>query len=173
MCRFIFLLGLGLAAGELVLMLRTAEAIGGLETFGLIILTAAIGLRYARFETASLPMRLQKQQVGMTQAALEAALLSFGAFALLVPGFITDGIGILCLFPPTRTLLAYFVYRKVQNQVQNGPTHDLFNQSTLHPFDGFDGASQGPTPGFQHTHPNEDIIVVQKKSDPEDGGPQS
>ncbi|MEE2756197.1 MAG: FxsA family protein [Myxococcota bacterium] len=164
MCRFVLLVGLGLAAGELVLMLRTAEAIGGLETFCLIILTAAVGLRYARFETASLPMRLQKQKVGITQAALEAALLSFGAFALLIPGFITDGIGILCLFPPTRTLIAYFVYRKVQKRVQYGPTNDLFGQSGVYPFDGFDQNSNEPSTGYQQHTPDDDVIVVQKKS---------
>ena len=173
MCRFVLLLGLGLAAGELVLMLRTAEAIGGLETFGLIILSAAIGLRYARFETASLPMRLQKQQVGVTQAALEAALLSFGAFALLVPGFITDGIGVLCLFPPTRTLLAYVVYRRVQNQVRNGPNPDLFNQSTINPFDGVDPGRHRRGAESQQGPLNDDIIVVQKKSTQDDGEPEA
>ncbi|MBV72185.1 MAG: hypothetical protein CMH52_12730 [Myxococcales bacterium] len=173
MCRFVLLLGLGLAALELVLMLRTAEAIGGLETFGLIILSAAIGLRYARFETASLPMRLQKQQVGVTQAALEAALLSLGAFALLIPGFITDGIGVLCLFPPTRTLLAYFVYRRVQTRVRNGPNPDLFHQPTLNPLDGLDPGGHRRGAESQQSHLNDEIIVVQKKSNQEDDKPEA
>ena len=163
MCRFVFLLGIGLAAGELVLMLRAAESIGGLETFSLIILTAAVGLRYARFETASLPMRLQKQQVGTTQAALEAALLSLGAFALLVPGFITDAFGILCLIPPTRTLIAYFIYRRIQNQMQHIPANEIFARTSGHPFSDYKSGSDSDPVSGRRDNNNGDIIVVQKK----------
>ena len=117
MCRLIFIGFLCLSVAELMILLRTAESIGGFNTFGLIILTAAIGLRYARFESASLPLRMQRQQVTPTRVAVDATLLSLGAFALLLPGFITDVFGLFCLIPLTRSLLAKRLFRQLQDRV--------------------------------------------------------
>ena len=129
MCRLIFIGFLGLSIAELMILLRTAESIGGFNTFGLIILTAAVGLRYARFESASLPLRMQRQQVTPTRVAVDATLLSLGAFALLLPGFITDVFGLLCLIPLTRSILAKRLFHQFENRIHahgqdiNPPSH--------------------------------------------------
>ncbi|MGC6417547.1 MAG: FxsA family protein [Bradymonadia bacterium] len=117
MCRLIFIGFLGLSIAELMILLRTAESIGGFNTFGLTILTAAVGLRYARFESASLPLRIQRQQVTPTRVAVDATLLSLGAFALLLPGFITDVFGLFCLIPLTRSILAKRLFHQLQDRI--------------------------------------------------------
>ena len=106
MCRFIFILLILIPAVELGLLIKVGGYIGSLQTIGLVVLTAAIGLRVFGWQGASMPMRLQRGEIEPTDAVLEGTILSIGAIALLIPGFVTDVLGALCLIPPLRRLVA-------------------------------------------------------------------
>ena len=161
MCRFIFIGFVGLSVAELLILLRTAEAIGGLNTFGLIFLTAAVGLRYARFESASLPLRMQRNQVTPTRVAVDATLLSLGAFALLLPGFMTDAFGLFCLIPWTRHLLAKRLFHQLESRIH------VHGQSvgSPRPFDGVHivTPSSSVTGATNAADETDDVIVVKAR----------
>ena len=48
---------------------------------------------------------------------LDGALVLFGGVLLIIPGFISDALGLLALFPPTRALLRRPLARNLQSRL--------------------------------------------------------
>ena len=93
---------------EIFLLIQVGGMIGAPWTILLVVLTAVIGLRLLKIQGVSTLARAQnKMQTGQmpAQEMLEGmGLVVAGAF-LLTPGFFTDTVGFLLLFPPTRAWL--------------------------------------------------------------------
>jgi UPF0716 protein FxsA len=163
MCRFILLLILLIPVVEIYCLLEVGEQIGGWETLSLVIVTAAIGLRYVQFQGASMPMRLQRGEIEPTQAAIEGTVLSVGALALLIPGFITDALGVVCLLPWTRRIIANnLLTRMARKMKENLDAVQSGLHSGMHPgMDPFRGTATGP-------YADDDVIVVKRRESPPD-----
>lgn len=101
---------------EVYLLIQVGAVIGAPWTVLLVVLTAVIGIRLLKIQGLSTLMRAQrKMQVGQTPAVemLEGVgLILAGAF-LLTPGFFTDALGFLLLFPPTRVWIVGKVVSKM------------------------------------------------------------
>lgn len=101
---------------EVYLLIQVGAVIGAPWTVLLVVLTAVIGIRLLKIQGLSTLMRAQrKMQVGQTPAVemLEGVgLILAGAF-LLTPGFFTDALGFLLLFPPTRVWIVSKVVSKM------------------------------------------------------------
>jgi len=101
---------------EVYLLIQVGAVIGAPWTVLLVVLTAVIGIRLLKIQGLSTLMRAQrKMQVGQTPAVemLEGVgLILAGAF-LLTPGFFTDALGFLLLFPPTRVWMVGKVVSKM------------------------------------------------------------
>ena len=73
-----------------------------------VFITAIIGVVYVRYEgfntLRSGISQLIKNQMPMYEI-ISGAALAFAAFLLILPGFLTDIVGFLLIFPPTRKLL--------------------------------------------------------------------
>ena len=94
---------------EIFLLLEVSDSIGGLWTIALVVLTAFIGLRLLKLQGLSTLTRFQgRLQQGQipAQEIVEGLMIAFSGALLLTPGFITDAIGFLCLFPPLRASVA-------------------------------------------------------------------
>lgn len=92
---------------ELYVIIKLSEAIGFLWVLLLLIVSWPIGWRLIRHEGRAALRRLREALIAgraPTNAVLDGALVLVGAILLLVPGFITDAIGLLLLLPPTRAL---------------------------------------------------------------------
>lgn len=90
---------------EIWLLFKIGAQIGALPTIALVLLTAMLGLRLLRQQGMQTYVRLQqKMQQGQppAQEMLEALALAIGGALLLTPGFVTDGLGLMCLLPYTR-----------------------------------------------------------------------
>ena len=104
-----FLLAIiGIPALEIYLFIKVGSQIGALNTVLLIFLTAFFCIYYAKHEG------FNNLKSGMTQMVknelpvyeiISGAALAFAAFLLILPGFATDLIGLLIIFPPTRKLI--------------------------------------------------------------------
>ena len=113
---------------EIYLFIKVGSYIGALNTIMLIITTAIIGVIYARYEgfntLKSGMSELIKNKIPLYEI-ISGAALAFAAILLILPGFATDIIGLLLIFPPTRK----FLFRNVNNkyQKQNDSKEDFIN----------------------------------------------
>lgn len=93
---------------ELYVLIEVGSDIGALPTILLSIFTAALGGWLVRHQGLSVLFRVQRMlDAGEMPAVelIEGALLLVTGLLLLLPGFITDGLGFLVLIPPVRRLL--------------------------------------------------------------------
>ncbi len=93
---------------EIYLFIKIGSQIGALNTISLIFITAVIGIIYARYEGLNTLKSGFSQIVKNEIPAYEiisGAAIAFAALLLIIPGFATDIIGFLLIFPLTRKLL--------------------------------------------------------------------
>ena len=94
---------------EIYLLIQVGQVIGAGWTVLLVVLTAVIGVWLLKIQGLSTltraQRRLQENELPAREIVEGMALVVAGAF-LLTPGFFTDTIGFLLLFPPTRIWLA-------------------------------------------------------------------
>ena len=104
---------------EIYLFIEIGGKIGALYTISLIFLTAIIGIYYARYEgfntLKSGMSQLMKNELPVYEIVSGAAL-AFAAILLIIPGFATDLIGFLMIFPPTRKLMLINFSSKISNE---------------------------------------------------------
>ena len=95
-------------AVEIYFFIKIGAFIGAFNTILLIFITAFIGIYYARAEGLNTLnegiKKIIKEQLPIYEL-LSGALIAIGAIFLIIPGFATDLIGFLIIFPPTRKLL--------------------------------------------------------------------
>ena len=113
---------------EIYLFIKVGLYIGAFNTILLILLTAIIGIMYVRYEgfntLRSGMSQLIKNQIPVYEI-ISGAALAFAALLLILPGFATDLIGLLLIFPPTRKLF----FKKVSNNYsdKNNKKQDFIN----------------------------------------------
>ena len=93
---------------EIYLFIKIGTFIGALNTVLLIFLTAFIGFYYARAEGLNTLNQGLKKMIKNEMPAYElisGALIAIGAIFLIIPGFATDLLGFLIIFPPTRKMI--------------------------------------------------------------------
>ena len=93
---------------EIYLFIKIGSEIGALNTISLIFITAIIGIMYARFEGLNTLRSGFSQLVKNEMPAYEiisGAAIAFAALLLILPGFATDFVGFLIVFPVTRKLI--------------------------------------------------------------------
>ncbi len=99
---------LGIPLIEIYLFIKVGSEIGALNTILLILTTAVIGIWYARYEgfntLRSGMSQLVKNELPLYEIVSGAAI-AFAAILLILPGFATDIIGILLVFPVTRKII--------------------------------------------------------------------
>ena len=93
---------------EIFLFIKIGGQIGAFNTISLIFITAIIGVFYARYEGLNTLRTGLNQLIKNELPAYEmisGAAIAFAAILLIIPGFATDLIGFLLIFPITRKLL--------------------------------------------------------------------
>ena len=113
---------------EIYLFIKIGASVGAFNTILLIIITAFIGIMYARYEgfntLKSGVSQLINNQLPIYEIVSGAAL-AFAALLLILPGFATDTVGLLLIFPPTRKLMFKKVTTKYSSQ--NKKKQDFIN----------------------------------------------
>ena len=112
---------------EIYLFIKVGSQVGALNTILLIFITAFFGIIYARYEgfnTLRSGMSQIKKNELPVYEIISGAALAFAALLLILPGFATDLLGLLIVFPPTRKL----IFRKVSiKQTSNNKKSDYIN----------------------------------------------
>ena len=104
----VLLIIIGFPILEIAVMIKIGKVVGILNTILLIFFTAIVGIYYARAEGLN---TIRSGMVNLYQNKLplyemiSGASIAIAAMLLIVPGFISDTIGFLLLFPLTRKLI--------------------------------------------------------------------
>ena len=105
---------------EIYLFIKIGSQIGAFTTISLIFVTAVVGVFYARYEglntLRSGVSRLYKNQIPMFEL-MSGAALAVGALLLIIPGFATDLLGFLIIFPLTRKIIFNLSAKNKKNEV--------------------------------------------------------
>ena len=92
---------------EIYLFIKIGSQIGAINTISLILITAVLGVFYARYEGFNTLKAGMKQLINNEVPIYEiisGAALALAAFLLILPGFATDFFGLLLIFPITRKI---------------------------------------------------------------------
>jgi UPF0716 protein FxsA len=106
---------------EIYLFIKIGSQIGAFYTISLIFITAIIGLLYARYEGTNTLRSGFTQLVKNELPAYEiisGAAIAFAAILLILPGFATDTLGFLIIFPLTRKLFFGKFIKKYKKETQ-------------------------------------------------------
>lgn len=104
----VLLIIIGFPILEIALMIKIGKIVGILNTILLIFFTAVVGIYYARIEglnTIKSGMINLYQNKHPFYEMISGASIAIAAMLLILPGFISDTIGFLLLFPFTRKFI--------------------------------------------------------------------
>tara|TARA_A100001011_G_scaffold205788_1_gene213936 strand:+ start:24 stop:443 length:420 start_codon:yes stop_codon:yes gene_type:complete len=100
---------------EIYLLIKIGSEIGAITTILLIFITAILGIYYAKYEglnTLRSGFNQLKRNETPTYEVLSGAAIAFAAVLLIIPGFATDLIGFLLIFPLTRKFIFNGLFKK-------------------------------------------------------------
>ena len=119
---------------EIYLFIKVGSQIGAFNTISLIIITAVIGLYYAKYEglntLRSAVSQLVKNEIPINEI-ISGAALAVAALLMILPGFLTDVIGLTIIFPWTRKIFLKKITIKKNNNNKNfieGEYEDIDDQ---------------------------------------------
>ena len=105
---------------EIYLFIKIGSQIGAFTTISLIFVTAIIGVYYARYEglntLKSGVTQLYKNQMPLFEL-MSGAALAVAALLLILPGFATDLLGFLIIFPLTRKIFFQLLSKKTKSEM--------------------------------------------------------
>ena len=106
---------------EIYLFIKIGGQIGAFNTISLIFITAIIGIIYARYEGLN-TLRSGFSQLIRNEAPIyeiiSGAAIAFAALLLIIPGFATDLLGFLLIFPLTRKLFFGKMINKLKSETK-------------------------------------------------------
>ena len=103
---------------EIYLLIKIGGQIGALTTIILIFTTAVIGIYYAKYEGLNIlksGFEQLRRNVTPTYEMISGAAIAFGALLLIIPGFATDTLGFLIIFPISRKLILNVFFKTQMN----------------------------------------------------------
>ena len=106
---------------EIYLFIKIGGQIGAFNTISLIFITAIIGVIYARYEGLNTLRSGFSQLIKKETPTFEivsGAAIAFAALLLIIPGFLTDILGFILIFPLTRKLLFNKFSKKFNNETK-------------------------------------------------------
>ncbi|QYJ78417.1 FxsA family protein [Shewanella acanthi] len=177
MFLILFLIFVLIPVVELSVLIRVGEMFGAWTTVGLVLFTAIVGVSLVRSQGLSTLMQVQQKMArgeAPGQEIVEGMMLAMAGVLLVIPGFVTDFIGLLLLTPLTRRPIAAVVFKRMQLKVVsgfnggfNGGMHGGFGQSPFNqdPFNKRPFDQQGNGNVFEGD--------FEHKSDPSDKRPES
>ena len=125
---------------EIFLFIKIGSQIGAITTILLIFTTAIIGVYYAKYEglnTLKSGFTQISKNIAPTYEMISGAAIAFAALLLIIPGFATDILGFLILFPVSRNFFLkkfFYKFKKQENKTEknnfiDGEFEDIENDN--------------------------------------------
>ena len=104
---------------EIYLLIKIGSQIGAITTIILIFTTAIVGVYYAKYEGLNTLksgfIQLSKNETP-TYEVLSGAAIAFSALLLIIPGFATDVLGFLLIFPISRKFIFTLFSKRIEKK---------------------------------------------------------
>src|SRR6056300_1402575 len=104
---------------EIFLFIKIGSEIGAIITILLIFTTAIVGVYYAKYEGLN-TLRSGFTQISKNKAPtyemISGAAIAFAALLLIIPGFATDILGFLLIFPISRNFFFGILSKKFKHK---------------------------------------------------------
>ncbi len=121
---------------EIYIIISVGSLLGGLMTIFLVVFSSVLGYLLIKYQTGNTLSSVQKSlmqgQIPKVPV-IEAGIVMFGGVLLMIPGFITDVMGLLTLVPPIRKVMAARilnqVIQKMGNAINTASTQSNFEQN--------------------------------------------
>ena len=134
-----FLIFVALPLAEIYALIKVGSWLGVFPTIALLLLVSAVGAALVKREGLRVLRRMQEQVVAGNMPSneiLDGVCLLLAGLLLVVPGFVTDVVGLLLLLPPFRLLLRSGLKRRNSRKIRvvatysgrivnNGQVHDV------------------------------------------------
>jgi UPF0716 protein FxsA len=129
---------------EIWLLITVADAAGGLVVLALLVAGLVLGAMAVKRGGRSAWRSLTAAAGGTSPSATDmetaeaktksAALAMLGGLLLIIPGLVSDAVGLLCLFPPTRALLGKAFGRVLERPrgYESGSLGDVLSRARTH-----------------------------------------
>ena len=107
---------------ELALLIKIGSVIGTLNTIIIVILTAIVGAYMVKLEGIAVMYRIQENMQQGTFPAEElinGMMILMAGVLLLTPGFFTDVIGFLMVFPVSRGVIKRIAGRYIKKRISS------------------------------------------------------
>ncbi len=133
----LFLLFTIVPAVELALLIEVGGNIGAANTILIIILTGVLGAYMARLQGFIILSKIQnnlKQGIMPNSELMDGLMVLVGGIVLLTPGFITDALGFVLLFPLTRSIIKKLFKSRFEGMIQKkqGVQFNSFEKKDTH-----------------------------------------
>ncbi len=107
---------------EIYLLIKIGSQIGAINTILLIVATAIIGIYYAKYEGLN-TLKSGFAQLSRNKPPAEemvyGAAIAFGAVLLIIPGFTTDALGFMLIFPMSRKYIIKLLINRIKTSKKN------------------------------------------------------
>ncbi|MBB5802564.1 UPF0716 protein FxsA [Saccharothrix ecbatanensis] len=131
--RVLAVLLVGLAV-EVTALVAAFDAWGALPTLGLLIVGGVVGSVLMRREGArtmgAFSEALRTRRAPHQEIA-DGVLIAAAGFLIIVPGFISDVVGLFLLFPPTRRLVSRRIVRRAEERERAMALNFRYGQSPM------------------------------------------
>ena len=111
---------------EIYLFIKIGSQIGAFNTISLIFITAIVGVIYARYEGLNTLRSGFSQLIKNETPAYEiisGAAIAFASILLIIPGFATDILGFVLIFPLSRKLILSKLTKKFKSNTSKKKTY--------------------------------------------------
>ncbi len=148
---FILLLILAWPFLEIATFIFVGSRIGILPTIALTLISSFVGVMLLRIQGIALLQRMRTELMANRVPAADighGAFIAFAGLCLLIPGFLTDIVGLLLFLPPVRALIIHLLSRNTTIVVRTSTTRS--GVVDLDPSDWHEGGT-GTSSGPSHT----------------------
>lgn len=121
MFRILTILFIVVPIAEIWVLIQVAEVIGGLEAISLVILVSAVGAWLVKQQGLGIIRKVERRLAEGTlpsKELVDGVLIAVAGALMLTPGFLTDALSLLLLFPPTRIVVRTWLVARYSGRVQ-------------------------------------------------------
>jgi UPF0716 protein FxsA len=114
---------------ELALLIKIGTFIGIFNTVILIIVTALVGAYMVKMEGLNVLYRFRENIVrGIlpSEEFFDGILILIAGALLITPGILTDFMGFLFVFPPSRGIIKFWIKNYIKRRIESGNFHIYF-----------------------------------------------